>query len=229
MRQDRYAKIALTLLTVGVWVLALAQLESPARADGTIAGAVAAGPVSAVAPQAEQGKRGPSPASPPPAAAPTSTKPLAWRVAWAHETIIGTSLRCSTAVIVTNTGNSLVYVDVEWFDFLGASLALKTADVAALTQRVFTTGLSASDQYPSGSIADVGAFKGYANVNSDDPRIMVAAFQYCRGWDNSRPFAHQTNIPAYPVGTTAAFFVAGMPGMAAMPPATPPALPNPER
>ncbi len=72
--------------------------------------------------------------------------------------------------------------------------------------------------------AVTGAFDGYALVNADDPRILVAAMLRCGEKDAKLPLTIN-NIPAYPVGVTAEFFRAGMPA-AWTPPMVAPEMPE---
>jgi hypothetical protein len=149
--------------------------------------------------------------------APTSTYPLRWRVAWATLETDQDDTYCGTAVIVTNAANTSVDIDVEFMKDNGSSVgrALHTLGVyesyTAITVGS-TLSINVGPYWFNDQVASPD-FSGYALVGADDPRIMVSAYQFCRsttGYSGAFVRSH-TNIPAFPVGSTAEFFQAGMP------------------
>jgi hypothetical protein len=70
--------------------------------------------------------------------------------------------------------------------------------------------------------AQIAGFIGYANVNADDPRILVTATILCReGTSGASKIQSQNDLPAFPVGATMEYFQAGMPNGWTPPRATP--------
>jgi hypothetical protein len=122
---------------------------------------------------------------------------------------------------VTNEAGSSVNVEVEWFDKDGTSLALKPLSVSSMHLRNWISGngyLAPDTDYrpfhadETANLAEIQG--GYARVHASDPRIQVAAFQYCRdGQGNNKNIMSITQIPVYPVGATLEFYQAGVPEM----------------
>ena len=211
MRSDRYTKVVLTVIAIALCVIALPRLET-AKAMAASRQPEATPVDQGASPLVEQ------PAPPRAPVGPTSTLPLRWRVSWASLNTGELETFCSTAVVVTNTTNSATEVEVEWMKHSGISAALQLETVPAYQTFVWVLETATEVINPVPWRIDNDAtissgFKGHALVNSDDPRIMVSAYQYCRT-DKDYPgptILAQTNIPAYPVGATAEYFQAGMP------------------
>ena len=237
MNSDRYTKVVLTVIAVGLWALTMAQVGTPvagatepnrpyAQQGSPYVDAGSAGdPQQGVVSPREEAY--PAPAE---SKGPTSTLPLRWRVSWAAQETGNEFTWCSTAVVVTNTTAAGVDVEVEWMKIDGTGAALVPVTIPAYGNRASVasqTGAIAAERVnnvpwiSSGTtMAYIYDFYGYALVSAEDPRIMVSAFQYCRnglGYTGAT-IVSQTNIPVYPVGATAEFFQAGLP--AGWPPPT---------
>jgi hypothetical protein len=129
-------------------------------------------------------------------------------------------------VSVVNYAPTGTRVDVEFFDLSGVSMGVATdPSLTPGTPDVFVTN---SDVLITPFLYDHLAFTvnfdGYAQVNSSDPRIVVAAMMRCGDKGAALPLTINS-IPAYPVGATAEFFQAGMP-MNWTPPLAEPELPE---
>jgi len=234
MQSDWITKLLLVVIAAGLWALVATggglPLDSayaggglkPDRRDTGEAGAS----VMRAPRQPDEGGFLGKPASSP--RAPSATLPLRWKVSWATERSTDTTF-CGTAVLVTNETSSSVSVEVEWFDKDGSALALKPLSVSSMQQRNFISGtgylVPDTDYRPfdadeAAMLADIEG--GYARVHASDPRILVAAFQYCRdGQGNNKNIVSITQIPVYPVGATLEFYQAGVPGMWSPPMAGP--------
>ncbi len=222
MRSDRYTKVVLTVIAVALCTLALPRLDTAevmaaSGQPGAMAGITQEQnlmpPMESVDPGSQRSR------------VPTSTLPLRWRVSWAAMVRGNYYTNCSTAIAVTNTTGSSVDVEVEWMAG-GVSLALRPRSVLSYATTVWIPdGASAVNNVPwyAHDVASIVDFMGSALVTADDPRILVSAFQYCRsGIGYAGPtILSQTNIPAYPVGATAEYFVAGMPATWTPPKAAP--------
>jgi hypothetical protein len=234
MQVDRYTKIVLTLIGTGLWVLTITQLGVPTSAATQAATTSEVVPATAGFQFARTS--GMAPASPEPGASrgPTSTLPLRWRVAWAALETSGNYTYCSTAIAVTNTTGQSVNIEVEWMDRFGNSRGLRFRIAPSHQTQVWTVGGNGvainNSPWAANDFLTVTDFLGYALVTASDPRIMVSAFQYCRtgtGYSGATVLS-QTGIPAYPVGATAEYFQAGMPGGWPTAPATLAAPPDPD-
>jgi len=210
MRNDRYVKLVLTVIAVALCTIALPRLEIPevVAAPRMPESIVAVEPQQGATPQRAErlaeSSDGPR--------APASTKPLRWRIPLAGAAgVLFDAAVCTTAVQVTalqTTGS--VAVDVEALHASGLSLGLGTLSVAAGGMRLWMTvnNLNINPEFGwVDTVIGTGNFMGYALVNSNDPRIMVNAALVC----NDNGDRRVTPLPAYPVGATAEFFLAGMP------------------
>jgi len=206
MREDRGIKILLALIAAGLWGLLLAQAGIP----DLMAPDAAAAEEPAVDSVAEEPglEAGPIPDS-------LATLPLRWKIPWATQRTTDTTY-CGTAIVLVNETDSAVDVEVEWYHLDGGVISLRTGSTIAFGQTIWITG----DDFGTGDVdyrplyytngADLFDFLGYARVFADDPRIQAAAFQYCRdGLDMSKNIMAITQIPVYPVGSTADYFLAG--------------------
>ena len=225
MRPDRYTKVVLTIIAICLSVLTLSEIGLPeltTRAEAMV-------PVRPALPSQTAEEPGNDSV---PARASTATLPLRWRIPWATELAASTT-NCGTAVVVVNDTNKNLWVEVEWFDLTGSSQALRFLSIPGFEQRTWISGgvplNGDTDTKPfynanKAEISDL--LGGYARVHAEDPRIEVAAFQYCRdaqGYDKN--LLSITNLPAYPVGATLEYFQAGMP-TTWMPPMAVPELPE---
>ena len=204
MTIDRTTKLLLAALVVGVWALAVPQFKIQE---------FHAGPSPVLGPDGVEARHQPvSEAIPMPRAA-SSSKPLRWRIAVAQEVVGATGVNCITLIHVANPGSSAVSVDVEWFNASGSTEALRTASVSAYTSKSFVTDDQVNPApFFQSNTADLENFSsGYANVNADDPRIVVSAYLICKDGIGTSNLVSMSLVPAYPMGATAEYFQAGMP------------------
>lgn len=209
MRTDRYTKVVLTIIAIGLWALTMTQFELPEAQAGT-------GQIE----QERQERRDTEPATP---HAPVSTKPLRYRIPYARHRNTTTPgyPDCMTAVSIVNVGPASTYVDVEFFNGAGTSLGIGTllVDPGEPDVSDTDTGVESTPIFINQYVG-TGSFDGYALVNSDDPRIVVTAMMRCG--ENDAPVPSTINsIPAFPVGATAEYFQAGMPSTWTPPMVTP--------
>jgi hypothetical protein len=220
MRNDPVTKILLGLIAAGLWALTLTQFELPEANAGSMTPPDAVLERSRVAGQDEASHTFRRERAPAAATAAPSSRPLRWRVSYAAawDTDTTGDNECFTVVSVLNTSSVTVSTDVEVFDATPwlagtASLTLAPGD----SQNVFVVAGGASNSIPfkiDESLPVTDFLGGFANVHADDPRILVSAFITCKedgGTDNDKDLRSIANIPAYPVGSTAEFFQAGMP------------------
>ena len=219
MSQDRYTKIVLTLIAAGLWVLPLIEIGDPvpsAQANPTRQEATQTS-------QAGVGGPGMNPQTDRSVSrAPTSTLPLRWIVTKAVEETGSFNTFCGTVVIVNNLTNSTITVEVEWFDFNGVSLALRSRSVLPRRNFTFVTDSDVNNRpYSADDSANLADFHGNAYVTSNDPRLAVGAVIYCRdalGFGATTiDSVSQASIQVHPIGATAEIFTAGMPGMGNLP------------
>jgi len=210
MRSDRHTRVSLTLISVYLLVLALAVVGQPnmgARAEA------AATP----SPQASLANS-PKPGDPVGSIrVPTATLPLRWRIPWVSEYSSGTT-HCGTAIAIVNARHSQVNVEVELFDYLSVSQKMQSSAIPASRQILMVSGGDRTTDtdyrpfFPDWLLDISDIIAGYGRVHADDPRIEVAAFQYCRdAQGTSANIVSITQIPVYPVGSTADFFQAELP------------------
>lgn len=205
MRSDRYTKVVLTVVALGLWALVLTGSPEEASAARQVS--------------RQERLESETPADHAPA---VTDMPLRWRVARARHQTGGYNTFCGTAVTVTNLTGSTVNAKVNFLGFLGNSLAVEEISLAAYDPDVVITNLDVEPGIADVSDAELVAFQGYALVYSDDPRIMVAGRIYCRdGLGILAAVVSDHMVPAYPVGTTAQYFQAGMPVNWAPPMAAP--------
>jgi hypothetical protein len=220
MRTDRVTKLLLALIAAGLWVLILSSAGLPemaARAEASFA------PSSKSAHQQQKSLAG-STGGP---KAPTSTLPLRWRIPTSFEDLFYDETYCSTVVSVTNPTTITINVEVEWITYFGYTAALRPMAVAAEEMLQWATNnlINLRPNYADDSTnlaAGPAVFLGHANVNADDPRILVTATLVCRdGTAAGAKIIVQNEIPAFPVGATAEFSQAGMPATWTPPMAAP--------
>jgi hypothetical protein len=225
MHSDRYTKVVLTIIAIGLWALTITQLQVPEAQARPQAGAGSgSGPAVGLRgqdtdellalEQFSQGRQEPLDAAGPRPHAPASTKPLRWRIPWArhlNQTGAGT-VDCVTGVQVVNFAPRTINVDVEFLNFVGGSQGMITRSMPAGVPQFLVTD-DDTDETPLNidGFASTGNFDGYAHVNADDPRIFVTAVVRC-GEDGKQLPVSITTVPAYPVGTTAEYFQAWIPG-----------------
>lgn len=222
MLQGRYPKVVLTVIAVALPVLATAQLDAPwAASAGELDGDAEVDRAPTQQPARQEQLREEPPADASGTRAPEITLPMRWRVAAAVEHTTGDTF-CTTIVDVTNATEATVSVEVEWHDDLLGSLAVASSNVPAFDQHTFV----ADDDVRhlpwlsiGGGNADLADFDGYALVAADDPRIFVHAAILCRdGLESTAKMVALYGSPVFPVGATADYFRAGVPGVAPMPP-----------
>jgi hypothetical protein len=225
MRSDRYTKALLTVIAVCLSILTLAEMGSlglAARAEASSGESIEASHTGSSKLELQEQKTPTSRA--PRAPAPTSTLPLRWRIPTAvHRATASPAAYCATVISVRNLTDSTVSVDVEWINWDNDSLALRNHSLAARTLLQWATDDTVT-VYPYwvDDDADIGAMIGYANINADDPRILVTATVLCRDGDSvTSKFVSQNEVPAFPVGATMEYFQAGMPASWAPPMAAP--------
>jgi hypothetical protein len=218
MRSDRYTKFVLTVIAVCLSVLTLTGIGLPdftTEAEATVAARSAL---------ADQGRKNTGNEAVGPKV-PTATLPLRWRIPTAFENIFSNATFCTTVVSVLNATASSINVQVEWTSWGGFSQALRPMALPAseMLHWVSDHQINIRPYFPDDD-AGLEGFSGYVNVHADDPRILVTAIILCRDDTFATPLAkirvHDT-IPAYPVGTTAQYFQAGMPATWTPPMASP--------
>jgi hypothetical protein len=216
MRSDQRIKILLVVFVVAVCAMAMSRLEFPAEAATTGQEVYAA--------DSRQDRREPETRG---AHAPTVTDmPLRWRIARARHESGNFNTYCGTEVVVTNLTGSPVEAKVEFLNSGGASEGVSAISLAAFDPDNVITNLNVEPGVTDivGYLA-LGDFQGYALVYADDPRIMATARIYCRDATGSAAnVVSDQMVPAYPVGASAEFFKAGMPG-SWTPPMAKPELP----
>ncbi len=221
MRSDHYRNVVLTLIAVCLSALTLTGIGLPdftTEAEATVAPASASQDLKK--PGGEAG----------PVRAPVATLPLRWKIPWAIESAATATTFCGTAIVVTNASASPLDIQVEWFDYLGNSMALRPIlGLGKFTQAIWVSGVTTASSgidyrpFNPDDWAGIGSIAaGFARVHADDPRIEAAAFQYCRdGLGITANIMSITNIPAFPVGATMEYFQAGMPATWTPPMAVP--------
>ena len=179
MRSDRYTKIVLTVIAIGLWALTMAQMGSPI------------GQAQAGVPAAEQEQSSHEFRSPPPGTFPTrtgtSTLPLRWRVRHAllHDGASVGGADCLTIVSVRNFGPATATVDVEWLDLNYDSVQLSSASLEAGRTRNFATFLSGDITNSAPFIADV--WPAVANMRAFGPTRSDARFRSPRATSQQSP------------------------------------------
>jgi len=120
MPQDRYTKVVLTMLALGVWALALAQIGTPEVlaevADHVVAGDTPLEPVSN-----EVAMSG----------APFASYPLRWYIPLVSHVVEFDVVECKTGVGVVNPNTSSVNVEIEFLDESGVILKNVPATIPA--------------------------------------------------------------------------------------------------
>lgn len=216
MRSDRYTKVVLTLLTLGVWALMLTEVELP---DLTAQAEATAVPSSAPLEQVSKKPGGEAGA----ARAPAATLPLRWRIPTVFEHI-GVDTSCSTVISVRNLTPATVNVEVEWFRWDLVITALRPGSIPANEMLLWATddSIELRPYYPDDD-ANLGpSFIGFADVHAADPRILVTATVMCRdGTAAGAKILSHNEMPAFPVGAALEFFQAGMPATWTPPMAVP--------
>ena len=218
MRSDRYTKIVVTIIAIGLWALVLTQQGN------SISNVHASVPASHVAQEQRLPDLSHSPTGGGPVSrAATSTLPLRWRVRTAVLKDFST-VDCITIISVRNLAPTSTAVDVEWLDASDTSVGKSSTSIAMGHVKAFsiynnspaTGGTNASPFSPMW--ADTNSdFTGSAQVHTDDPRISVAAFLRCDTQDADADPNSITSIPADPVGATMEYFQAGMAMQGEMP------------
>jgi hypothetical protein len=206
MLADRYTKLVLTVIAVCLTVLAFTELVPPAM--------VGQAEASSARPALSEYQEAPKPSAKSVApTVPTSTLPLRWRIPTCAERTGSAETYCSTVISVRNLTDSSINVEVEWFNWDGTTSKLRPMTLPgqnllqwATNNQIVLLPFFADDD------ATISSLIGYANVNANDPRILVTATILCRdGTAATSKIVSQNEVPAFPVGATAEFFQAGMP------------------
>jgi hypothetical protein len=211
MRNDRGTKVLLAMIAIGLWGLLLSQanpvdLAHPAEAavvstsaapleEQMVPPASVLGPVAAVT------------------ATSTATQPLRWMIPTISEDGAQNDSFCSTVVTVRNLTPNTVDIEVEWIDWSATKFVLRPLSVPSQRLRHWVTDdLINIRPYYQGDTADLGLWRGYANVHASDPRILVSGAMLCRdGTAAGAKILANRGIASYPVGSTLEYFQAGMP------------------
>jgi hypothetical protein len=209
MRSDRYTKVVLTVIAVGLWALTMTQLGMPTVLAASGEPAAFAAEVPAGGAELE-------------AAVPGFAGPLRWTVgyaaAWDVEATGGNE--CTTAVTLLSSAPSAVSVDVLFINKSGSTVGTASFSLAPDDPHSVMAHEGGGNTWPleADSYPSTGFFTGgFARVYADDPRVLATAFLMCKESaadgvsSNGQKVLSVANIPAYPVGATADYFQAGMP------------------
>lgn len=218
MRSDRYTKVVLTVIAVGLWALTMTQV-------GSTVTDVYANPQPPLAQDISYESVHPPIGGVQAAAAAAPSLPLRWRVR--HAALMdNSSTDCLTIITVRNLSTSATTVEIEWFNVNAVAVGMSSGTIPPSAHMNFTT------YHPSFSVNSTpftfanwllvaSDFEGSAQVHSSDPRISVAAFLKCDASPSDYDPSSITNVTCDPVGATAEYFVAGMPAGWAPPMAVP--------
>jgi hypothetical protein len=187
----------LTVLAVGVWMLALAYAGTP----GVLATVAADAVDGAAAPVPDTGASGAS-------GAPFVTYPLRWYVSMVHHEVESGSILCKTTVAVINLHTASVTAQLEFYDSTGTVRASRSSSIAAGGMYyVHTTDLSGGGEYPQTGTALV---TGHGRVYADHPNVLAFNYVECP--------TGAASVTSFPVGATLELFRAGLPTTGGMPP-----------
>jgi hypothetical protein len=222
MRNDRMTKVLLALIAAGLWSLTMTQLETPE----VMAADTAEIPV--VSTRADESYSQTS------AAIPAATDPLRWRVSLAanQNPDSDNANDCATAISVLSVAPNSTDVTVVFYSNAAGFLASRKETLASKGTLAFSTsggnGISGTRGVlkPDHRVATGNFTRGFAQVHAGDPRVIVSAFLECHrdrrdSWSQTNAYRGVANIPAYPVGATAQYFIAGMPASWTPPMAAP--------
>lgn len=165
-------------------------------------------------------------------AAASSSKPLRWRVTYAsaNNPVNAAYNECLTYISVLSAAAGSVQVDVEFFDHDALSVGMSSFSLAVADSHVVGTnpggGITGIALWGDSWVSTGFFWRGFALVHATDPRILVGAFLTCKedsasGGGQYQDMRSTANIPAFPVGATAEYFVAGMPSTWTPPVAVP--------
>jgi hypothetical protein len=187
MATDRFTKVVLTVLAIGVWVLAIAYAGTPivlaTAADDTAGSAPSLEPVSNE--MAEAG-------------APAPAYPLRWYVSLVHHEVRAGSIDCKTVVMVVNLHSSSVNAQIDFYDDSGTILATRSPSVAAGAS--YYEGTDLMMEYPSTGDTVI---PGHARVYADHPNVLAINYIECP--------TGAVSVTSYPVGATLDYFQASLP------------------
>jgi hypothetical protein len=196
MATDRFTKVVLTVLAIGVWALAIAYSGTPT---------VLANAANEVTP----GTSSLEPVSNEPAveAAPAATYPLRWYISLVHHEVASGSVDCKTVVMVVNLHNSSVNAEIEFYDDTGSVLASRSDTIAAgATYYVGTDQLTGPGEYPQ---TGDHLIPGHGRVYASHPNIIALNFIECP--------TGAVSVTSYPVGATLDYFQASLPAAGGIP------------
>ena len=169
MPQDRYTKVVLTLLVLGVWALALTQIGTPAVlaevAEDAVAGVASLEPISN-----EVAVSG----------APAATYPLRWYIPLVLHVVESGTLECQTTIGVVNPNTSSVNVEIEFLDASGTILTTESSTIVA--GGLFHVGTEGLSQYPNTGTLTMD---GHGRVYADNPNILSLNYIDCISGDVS--------------------------------------------
>jgi len=212
MQPDRYTRIFVTLIAIGLWALVVSQLGSPI---GDVHAGVPSSPPRAAERLPGSGYSPPGSVSVVRAA--PSTLPLRWRIRSAV-LMEYLTVDCTTIISVRNLAPTSTNVDVDWIDDTTTLIATSTSSLAPGYVQHFSitnTADTGTNTHPFLVLwaSATTNFQGFAEVYATDPRISAAAFLRCDTEDADENPNTIASIPADPVGPTMEYFQAGMPMM----------------
>jgi hypothetical protein len=188
MIRDRYTKAVLTVLAVGVWVLAIAYAGAPdVLATGAELGMVEESEREPVLEIGSEGK------------ASFATYPLRWYMPLVLHVMKSGTLDCQTTIGVINASSSSINVEIEFIDDVGTVLTTESSGIVA--GGLYAVQTSSLSQYPS---TGTSTSSGHARIYADNPDVLPVHYIDCSAGDVSMvPFA---------VGATLEMFRASVPG-----------------
>jgi hypothetical protein len=215
LRSDRYTKVVLTVIAACLSVLTLTGIDLPdftTEAEASIALTSTSALRDYEEPGGENGVT----------RAPAATLPLRWTIGYAAAVDQETSglIECLTAINLVSMAPGSVSVEVVFLDDDGLSVGTTSFSLATGNPHSSAAVAGTGNFWPlsAGSFINTGFFVGgFARVYADDPRVLATAFLQCKdgaaaGVGSAFQDVHShANIPAFPVGTTAQYFTAGMP------------------
>jgi len=193
MAQDRYTKVVLTVLAVGVWALALAQAGTPAVLAEAVDGAASIDtPTGSVSLEASK------------SGVPFASHPLRWYMPLVLHVVDTGTLECQTTIGVINLNTSSVAVEIDFINASGTVLTTEASTVVA--GGLFAVGTKELSQYPNTGTLEMD---GHARIYADHPNIIPINYIDCAGGDVS--------MTPQAVGATLDLFRAGVPPAGDMP------------
>lgn len=169
MVQDRYTKVVLTVLAVGVWALALVQAGTPAvladAVDGSTSIGIPAEPVST------EGSR---------SGMPVASLPLRWYIPLVLHVVDVGSLECHTTIGVVNPNTTSVDVEIDFISDTGSVLTTESSTLVA--GGIYTARTVDLAQYPNTGTLEM---TGHARIHAAHPNVLPLNYLDCAGGDVS--------------------------------------------